>query len=119
MEGPYLKTFYERALHADVIIFLDIPRSVCLWRVVKRAFLYSGTVRPGSSERCKEQIWNLKFLDFLKWVWNFNSRYRDEIITILNDTTSNPTKQIYILKSPDEVAYFLQQSVTSQPIGRE
>ncbi len=119
IEGPYLKTFSERALHADVIIFLDIPRFTCLWRVVKRAYLYHGTVRPGSPAACKEQVLNLKFVSFLKWVWNFNNRYRDEIITIMNDDQYKHTKQIYILKSPDEVASFLQDSLIDQPIDKE
>ncbi len=38
VEGNSMITFDERVEAADTIIYLDLPRLSCLWRVVKRRF---------------------------------------------------------------------------------
>lgn len=103
IEGSYVKCFYKRAMYADVIIFLDAPRYKCLWYVIKRSVFNFGKVIPGNSENCKQQIFSLKFLAFLKWVWNFNNRYRHMILYTLDELKD--TKQIYILKLPKETLF--------------
>lgn len=35
MEGSYSKNFPERFVHADVIIFLDMPRYLCIWYILR------------------------------------------------------------------------------------
>ncbi len=98
IEGSYIKILKERVSAADVIVFLDIPTSVCLWRVLKRSIVHWGKVIPGNPEGCKQRILSAKFLDFLHWVWSFNARYRQTIVDLL-DEASRQGKRVYILKS--------------------
>lgn len=46
MDGNFGGTFEMRAEAADTIIFLEISRLVCLYRVLKRLFFYRNTQRP-------------------------------------------------------------------------
>src|SRR6185503_15715699 len=40
IDGNYGRTLSRRVAAADTIIFLDLPRLVCLWRLVRRRFQY-------------------------------------------------------------------------------
>lgn len=101
MEGSYYRLLYQRACHADAIIFLDMPRYVCMWHVIKRAVINWGTIIPGSPQQCKQELLSLNFLKFLYWVWTFNGRYRAGIMQELEKLKNK--KQIYILKSFKEL----------------
>lgn len=107
IEGIYLKLLHERVTYADVIIFLDVPRSVCIWRVLKRAVTNYGQDIPGNPEKCKQRLFSFKFLEFLKWIWNFNNRHRQVVLDVLREFKDK--KQIYILRSPEEITTFVQQ----------
>lgn len=100
MEGSYYRLFQHRSQAAEAIIFLDPPRYRCLWRVLKRSILYWGTAIPGSSKECKQEIFTIKFLEFLYWIWTFNKRYRDAIMQELDNLKHE--KKVYILKSLKE-----------------
>jgi adenylate kinase family enzyme len=105
IDGMQLRLLDYRAQRADVIIFLDIPRYVCLYRIFKRTFQYYGKETPSSAEKCPERI-NWSFFKFLKWVWDFKSKYPTEIKYILDSYSS--TKQIYIFRSQLEVDSFVK-----------
>lgn len=105
MEGSYYKTFHERAVHADVIIFLDAPRYKCIWFVLKRSVLNLGKIIPGSPKACKQELLNFKYVEFLHWIWTFNKRYKEGILQELE--AHKKTKQIYIVQSFKEIEKFL------------
>ncbi|MGC2310124.1 MAG: hypothetical protein WA432_00710 [Candidatus Babeliaceae bacterium] len=120
IEGLYVKVLQQRVAHADVVIFLDMPRFLCIWYVLKRAIVNFGKVIPGDPENCRQQIFSFEFLRFLKWVWDFNNRYRQMILNILHNdefkdsantesSSGQGKKQIYILRSSKEIAAFVQQ----------
>lgn len=70
MDGNYGATQDIRLAVADTIIFLDMPRWLCLWRVLKRRIQYHGRSRPDMAPGCVEALdWK-----FVKWVWNYPSR---------------------------------------------
>lgn len=108
MEGSYYSTLFKRAFYADVIIFLDMSRRVCLWRVIKRALVHHGQDIPGSPENCKQHLFSCKFLEFLKWIWNFNARYKYIIGEVLLDAREDG-KQVYVLRSAKEVDDFVKR----------
>ena len=107
MEGSYYKLLPKRILHADVVIFLDMPRYLCVWHILKRAVLHFDKVIPGNPAQCKQHLFNFKFLEFLRWVWNFNNRNRPMINAILEEFKD--TKQIYVLRSPLEIESFVEK----------
>lgn len=65
-DGMNLRLLEYRIQRSDVIIFLDMPRYVCFWRIFKRTIKYYGRETPTSAENCPERF-NWEFIKFLKW----------------------------------------------------
>jgi hypothetical protein len=56
IEGSYLSSSDDRLQAADTIIFLDMPRWLCLWRVMKRRIKDHNKPRPDLPVGCVEKI---------------------------------------------------------------
>src|SRR5690242_2688376 len=56
VEGNYAGTLGLRLPRADTVIWLDYPRHVCLYRVLKRILLWRGRVRPDMAPGCPEKL---------------------------------------------------------------
>lgn len=56
IEGTYLSSSDERLSKADTVMFLDIPRLLCLYRVFKRRIEYRKEHRPDLPEGCPEKL---------------------------------------------------------------
>ena len=104
MDGNYSGTLDVRLAACDTVIFLDLPRTVCTWRIVKRALTYRGASRPDMAEGCREQL-NKDFLIFLLWVWDYPRRSRPKIRERLEGLSGGT--QIYILRSSAEAEELL------------
>jgi adenylate kinase family enzyme len=102
IDGNYGGTMEIRAAAADAIIFLDLPRVLCIWRAVKRRIKHPNRTRPDMGEGCPEKI----NLEFLQWIWNFPRDSRPRLLEILR--RYEKTKSIYVLKSRHEVEAFVQ-----------
>lgn len=76
IDGNYSGTMEMRLEHCDTAIFLDMPRTVCTWRVLKRAYAHRGKTRPDLAPGCPEKI----DLEFLKWTWNYPTRSRPRVL---------------------------------------
>ncbi len=105
IEGVYIKNFFYRIHHADVVLFLDMPRWYCLWNVFKREIMYFGKTIPGGSKKCRYSIFKFKFLAS---IWNFKKEQKPQIMAILDQYKQ--AKQIFILKSFREIEDFLHSS---------
>src|SRR5215472_5760644 len=46
IDGVYRAGMDDRLTAADTILFLDLPRRICIWRVIRRRVLYRGQTRP-------------------------------------------------------------------------
>ncbi|HUQ34602.1 MAG TPA: DNA topology modulation protein [Pyrinomonadaceae bacterium] len=101
MDGNYSGTLAARYRACDTVIFLDMPRRICLWRVLKRALMYRKKSRPDMAEGCPEKLSG----EFILWIWNYPSRTRPKVLSMLE---SNPEeKKIVRLRSPSDVKRFL------------
>jgi adenylate kinase family enzyme len=121
IDGMNLRVADYRLQKADMIIFLDLPRYMCFWNIFKRVFKYYGKEAPSSAPGCPEGI-NLKFFKFLKWVWDFKARYPEKIRTLLDAQLRNAqknTKEIYILRSQQEINQFLEELQESEQLLKE
>jgi len=105
IEGMAIRHFAYRALKADVIIFLDISRGICLWRIFKRAFCNFGRVRNTSAPGCPERMpdW-----EFLSYVLNFNRKQKPEIEALCKQYKASET--IFVLRSTAEIEAFLKKA---------
>ena len=80
IDGNYSGTLDLRLEACDTVVFLDFPRHVCLWRVIKRQLAYRGRQRPDMAPGCPERLtWQ-----FLEWVWTYRSRRRAGILSRLS-----------------------------------
>ena len=100
MDGNYSRTMEMRFAAADTIIFLDLPRIVCLYRILKRAAKYRNKNRPDMAEGCAERFdW-----EFVKWVWNYPQQTKPKIENLLERFAD---KTIVRLRSKTEAETFL------------
>jgi len=76
MDGNYGSTMARRLDACDTVIFLDMPRLLCLWRVIKRRRQHAGRNRDSLPEGCPETV----NLEFLRWIWTYPKRRRGEIL---------------------------------------
>lgn len=101
MDGNYSGTLDLRLQACDTVIFLDLTRTLCLWRVLKRAILYRNKTRPDMAEGCRERL----TVEFMLWIWNYPKRSRAKIVNMLESKTE--AKRIIWLRSPADVKKFL------------
>ena len=103
MDGNFGGTLEVRVEQSDTIIFLDMPRLLCLWRITKRRLLYGGRSRPDMAEGCPERLnW-----EFMRWVWDYSHTSRPRVVKLLHENSE--TKQIVWLRSRAEVRGFLER----------
>ena len=101
MDGNYSGTLPLRLAACDTVVFLDLPRRVCLWGVVRRAVRYRGQSRPDMAEGCHERL----TLNFLWWIWRYPKRSRPQVLALLDAHAQ--AKRVVRLRSRAEVEKFL------------
>lgn len=89
----------ERLPHADTVIYLDYPISLCVTRLLRRIWTYRGRTRPDMTEGCPERF-DLGFLFYLIR-WNSGPRLR------LEAKLKGHEAKVIRLKSPDALARWL------------
>jgi len=100
MDGNFSGTMEIRIEAGDTVIFLDLPRTVCIWRILKRVAKYRKTNRPDMAEGCNEKL----DFAFLKWVWDYPNRTKPKIESLLKKFQNEKT--IFRLKSENDVENF-------------
>ena len=102
MDGNYGGTMERRLAACDTVVFLDLPRAICLWRVTRRALRYRGRSRPDMAPGCPERLtW-----EFARWVWDYPRRRRPGILARLDALAG--AKRVVVLRSTREVERFLR-----------
>jgi adenylate kinase family enzyme len=66
---------------ADMIVFLDVPRSISFWRVAKRNWRYLFRSRPGLPSGCPEV---LAIPTLCRLIWRFPLKVREAILSRRN-----------------------------------
>ena len=61
IDGNYSSSLLPRIAAAEIVVVLDLPTWLCLWRVVRRVVHLRGEVRPDMATGCPERH-NLAFL---------------------------------------------------------
>lgn len=100
MEGNYNSTIATRIQYCDTIVYLDLSRITCMFRVLKRKFESGGKNRQDMANN------QAKFFDFhfLKWIWNYNSLNRENYYSMLRQSQ----KRYYILHNNREIRELLE-----------
>ena len=111
MDGNYGGTLDARIAACDTVIFLDLPRRVGLWRVVRRWLRYRGRARPDMAEGCDERL----TLEFVRWIWQYPTTRRPGILAKL--AAMDRGQQAVVLRSAAEVEAFLVDASGVVPPG--
>lgn len=102
IDGNYGGTMEMRIERCDTVIFLDLPRVICVWRALKRFLTYRKGGRPDMTEGCDENLdWK-----FLKWIWDYPTHTKPKVESLLR--RFQKTKTVIRLQSKKEVERFLQ-----------
>jgi len=101
MDGNFGGTIEMRLAACDTAIFLDIRRTLCIWRVIRRTLRFYKRRRPEMADGCYERF----DLPFLAFIWNYPDRSRPRIAKLLSDATD---KNVVWLKNPRQVKNFMR-----------
>jgi len=90
-----------RFARADTVVWLDLPRRLCLWRIGWRLLRDRRRRRPDLPAGCRESFDPA----FLRWVWSYPGR-RAEVAAVL-DAVARQGVTVWRLRSRREVERFL------------
>jgi adenylate kinase family enzyme len=102
MDGNYSRTMPTRMAVADTVVFLDVPRRVCLFRVARRQLTYLGRSRPDMTPGCRERI----NAELLRWIWTYPTRRRAAVLERLADFERRGGTSV-VLRNATETNRFL------------
>jgi adenylate kinase family enzyme len=107
IDGNYGGTLDIRLAACDGVVFLDMPRLVCVERVLKRAALYRRKNRPDMAQGCPEKVnW-----EFLKYIWGYPRKRKPALVEKLK--LYSQTKAVTILRTQTEIESFLADQAAS------
>lgn len=106
IDGNYNASLEPRAKAADLIIFLDMPFHLCMYRVFSRYFKNRGKIRPDMCAGCEEKI-DMEFINYIIF-YHIKKKYSDfkKLSSYANES------KILMLKSPSDVSKFLLEFPT-------
>jgi adenylate kinase family enzyme len=112
VEGSYISSARDRFYAADTIIFLDLPRLVCLWRVIKRHITtYRQFGRPDIPEGCTDRL----DLICVTKILTFPHRGRKLLLEGIHEQEQKQgTQKGIILCSNEQIQAFLHDRVIEQ-----
>lgn len=101
LEGGLSATYDNRALRADTLIWLDLPLSLRLFRVIKRRWQFrGGKTRADLPENCPEKLdW-----EFLHWILTTGPATRRKIQATID---AAPHLRLHHFRTASEIAEFL------------
>jgi adenylate kinase family enzyme len=102
IDGNYLSTLPLRLQYADTVIWLDLDRWICTWRVLKRWLMQEGY----QAEGCPQKV-DLPFLKFVFWDYPQNTRSQ---VLQLRDSYARSSKWITFNSSAEANEWLLQLS---------
>lgn len=107
-EGGFFTIQSERLARAQVVIWLDLPVGLRMWRVFRRTVCWYGRVRPDLQEGCPEGR-NPGMLEFWRFIWRTRHSGRQRVAASLEPVPEH--LKLYHLRSVREVRAFQRGAV--------
>ncbi len=104
-EGGQSATWHSRVARAEMLIWLDRPVWLRLWRVVHRAVTGLGRTRPDMADGCPERLSSLP--EFIRYIWASRNSARAKIARLAAAAPSGC--KVVHLRSDHDVTHFLAQ----------
>jgi adenylate kinase family enzyme len=101
MDGTNPSTFDVRLPRTDLVIWVRMPRLLCIWGAVSRWLKWMGRTRPEMAPGCIEKIdW-----EFLRFIWTFEEKFTPRVLAGLAE--HGPDVPVLQLKSRGEMRQLL------------
>ncbi|MGZ9720833.1 AAA family ATPase [Rhizobium miluonense] len=101
MDGTNPSTFDVRLPRTDFVIWVRMPRLLCIWGVVSRWIKWMGRTRPEMAPGCIEKVdW-----EFLRFIWTFEEKFTPRVLGGL--AQHGPDVPVLQLKSRGEMRQLL------------
>lgn len=97
MDGTNTSTYDIRVPRSDLVIWVRMPRWLCVWGILSRWIMNRGGTRPEMAPGCPEKI----DLDFFRFVWTWEKVYGRRVAVGL--TAHAAGKPVLVLKSRREM----------------
>ena len=102
LDGNFLASPCGRFERADTVVFLDLSRRLCLWRVLSRC------VRDRSRSRADLPASEGFDLELLRWIWRYSRVDRPRVLELLEGLPEQV--RVHRLRTRAEVRVFLESS---------
>jgi adenylate kinase family enzyme len=102
LDGNFLDVGDSRFERADTVIFLDLPRAICLRRVLWRLVRDRRRSRPDLPPGCTEGL----DLELLRWIWRYPSTDRPGVLELLEGL--EPRVDVRRLRSRSDVRRYVE-----------
>ncbi|MEZ2219655.1 AAA family ATPase [Rhizobium sp. RCC_161_2] len=77
MDGTNPSTFDIRLPRTDLVIWVRMPRLICIWGAVSRWVKWVGRTRPEMAPGCNEKVdW-----EFLRFIWTFEEKFTPRVVS--------------------------------------
>lgn len=101
-EGGRSVNWPQRLARADMLIWLDVPFAVRVWRVFKRTIRHYGQSRPDLPKDCPERFnW-----EFSRWIWDTRHTGRENMRRLYESAPSGKSR--HRLTTAADVSRFLR-----------
>lgn len=109
IDGAAVRIFEYRLQRTDIVIFIDMPTYICLYRVFKRAYMHRGSVYFSSATGCQERYPDFTFF---RYIATFNYYKRPIINDLLKKYAYH--KQIFIIKNQEDINELIKKLATNK-----
>ncbi|MGY5805862.1 AAA family ATPase [Rhizobium sp. LEGMi12c] len=76
LDGTNPSTFDVRLPRTDFVIWVRMPRLLCVWGAVSRWIKWMGRTRPEMAPGCVEKVdW-----EFLRFIWTFEEKFAPRVL---------------------------------------
>jgi adenylate kinase family enzyme len=97
MDGTNTSTFDIRVPRGDLVIWVRMPRWLCVWGILSRWITNRGRTRPEMAPGCPEKMeWQ-----FFRFVWTWEKVYGPRVLAGLSAHAAG--KPVLMLKSRSEM----------------
>lgn len=104
LEGNHSRSFDTRMARAQLLVWLDLPVSVCMFRVVRRTIQFRGQTRPDLPADCPDRL-DAELLEFLKYIWQSRHRLQQRLQRIYEQPPAH--LRVVRLKSSAQIDMFI------------
>jgi len=104
-EGGHSATWPSRLMRADMLVCLDRPVGLRLWRVMRRAVTGLGRTRPDMADGCPERLSSLP--EFIHYIWTTRNTARAKIARLAAAAPAGC--RVVRLSSDQDVTHFLAE----------